>query len=178
MIRFSRPIIGISLGLAVVHCTLDDESCDPEGCSRKTYEIVTQVQHQVTPIYRRVDTLDTGQLYVLVGLQQLSSRGMSLAAGSTKCISCESLLRNSRLTFSQPILAGADTLAASTNLLDSNLVSKVGTGGRAALLFNPGVRFKRGDNRISFTSDLVLHGDKIGSVNLEKILHVGERSSW
>lgn len=172
----NRPALAcILLGLALGGCSLQEETCDPEGCAKKNYAISAEIMGDASR--RRIDTLDTGQLYVLVHLQQPFSLG-KISASPSKCISCESLLMNSNLSFNQPILAGTDTLAASANLLDDDLVSKVGIGGRAALIFNREVRFKRGENRISFKADLVLNGRKIGSVSLEKTLFVGEQSSW
>lgn len=169
--------LSLGIGLALSGCFQDPPDCRLEECARLKYEIATLISDTLDPVGTRIDTLDTGQLHVLVQIQRTASLAKTSATAWT-CISCEALFTHSSLTFSRPILAGPDTLAEGANLLDPDMIQKVGSGSPFSLLFNREVRFKPGANKLVFTSDLVWRDRKIGSVSLEKVLYVGERSSW
>ncbi|MEO6095724.1 MAG: hypothetical protein ABIW76_08595 [Fibrobacteria bacterium] len=59
------------------------------------------------------------------------------------------------------ILAGTDTLKANTNLMEPSSLAKLGSGEKGSIILNPGVKLKRGENRIRYEADLTLGKKKI-----------------
>lgn len=158
-------------------CQVPVEQCEMDDCPRRTYEISAQSLHDDPLRAVPIDTVDTGRLYLQVRWKT-SGLPKGAAAAGTDCVGCEDILENSRLTLDQPLIAGTDTLPAFTNLLAEGVLPKVGTGGPSSLIFHKGVRFKRGENLIAFTSEFRSGSRKIGSLSLQRTLQVGELSSW
>lgn len=151
--------------------------CDLSGCPRNRYEMSFHVLSPEPPYRSPIQSLDTGRLLLEVR-QAAAPLSKRATARAIDCVACVDILENPTLTLDQPTLAGADTIPAFTDLFAQEVLSKVGTRSGAGILFHPGIRFRKGENRISFASDFLQGSRKIGSLRLEDTLRVAGSSSW
>lgn len=171
-----KPRLAAWLAIILTAC-VDIPDCDLSGCPRQTYGISAYVLSPMPPYRTLIESLDTGQLNLQVHRKTASLPKFS-AVTATDCIGCEDILENSTLSFDQPILAGTDTIPAFTNLLDEAVLPKVGSGGPGWLIFHGHIRFRKGENRIAFTSEFREGSKKTGTLRLDRSFNIGDRSAW
>lgn len=126
-------------------------------CARKEFRLGLFQRARPSDTFIRVDTLATGESGLFVYLSG-SSAG---ASGGQDCAGCNSLLSGEQMFSDYDILAGTDTLKANTNLMEPSSLAKLGSGEKGSIILNPGVKLKRGENRIRYEADLTLGKKKI-----------------
>ncbi len=147
--------LGAILGTALAACTKSEE-CDLSDCGRNKYALTLQQRFQDWESRRQVDTLKAGGETALVLI--IDRLGTTGSRSGLECVSCNTLLSKEELYSEHDVLANGEVFAAGVNLLDSTRTGKLGSREPGSLTFTPGLRFRKGSNRLRYEADMVHKG--------------------
>jgi hypothetical protein len=135
-------VLGIS---ALFSCVdLDGRECEDRNCAAQTYSVIVR-----DSTWTMVDTLQADSVHLeVIGAKIGSLRKIAALAD---CEACPSSFEGSRLSSDRAIRTGAgDTITAGTNLLDPQVIDKVGIGSPYSLILFKATRLSRGRNNFAF----------------------------
>jgi hypothetical protein len=134
----------LSIGALSSCFDLGARECEDRNCAAMTYRVMFY-----DSAWNVIDTVNADSLRLEVVGGTIEYLGKT--AASADCDACPSSFQGSRLSSDRPIRTGAgDTLSAGTNLLDPQIVGKVGEGSPYSLSLYRATRLGRGMHTFSF----------------------------